>query len=90
MTNWFCRSRDTMNQVFARHVRPGSTVFTDGWGGYRDLNDEGYDAFVVVHARSYIQSYINLATGKVVVVSTNAIEGAWAHAKEHFRRINGK
>ena len=79
-----------MNVVFRTHVKKRTTVFTDGWGGYRDLNSEGYDAFVVVHAHNYQQSYINLATGKVVIVSTNMIEGAWAHAKAHFRRINGK
>ena len=79
-----------MVNIFRRHVAKGSTVFTDGWGGYRRLNDEGYDAFVVVHARTYQQLYINMTTGKVVIVSTNAIEGAWSHAKGHFRRINGK
>lgn len=79
-----------MNQVFNKHVKKGSTVFTDGWGGYRDLNTEGYEAFVVVHTHNYQQSYINLETGKVVVVTTNMIEGAWAHAKSHFRRMNGK
>ena len=79
-----------MNSVFNRHVRKRATVFTDGWGGYRELNSEGYDAFVVVHARKYQQTYINKASGKVVIVTTNMIEGAWAHAKAHFRRINGK
>lgn len=85
-----CRSRETMNKVFEKHVKKGTTVFTDGWGGYRDLNSQGYDAFVVVHTYAYQQCYINIATGKVVVVTTNMIEGAWAHAKAHFRRINGK
>lgn len=79
-----------MNKIFQRHVQRGSTVFTDGWGGYRDLNTLGFDAFVVVHTRNYIQSYLNVVTGKVVIVTTNAIEGAWAHAKSHFRRIHGK
>lgn len=86
----YYRSRETMNAVFNRHVKKKSTVFTDGWGGYRDLNSEGYEAFVVVHAHTYQQTYINLSTKKVVIVTTNMIEGAWAHAKAHFRRINGK
>lgn len=79
-----------MVEIFERHVAKGSIVFTDGWGGYRQLNAVGYEAYVVVHAHSYQQTYINLNTGKVVIVSTNTIEGAWAHAKAHFRRINGK
>lgn len=79
-----------MTQIFIRHVEKGSKVFTDAWGGYRQLNELGYEAFVVVHSRNYQQSYINMVTGEVVIVTTNAIEGAWAHAKAHFRRINGK
>ena len=79
-----------MIKIFGRHVKKGTTVFVDGWGGYRHLNDEGYDAFVVVHARTYQQVYINMSSGKIVIVTTNAIEGAWAHAKAHFRRMNGK
>ena len=77
-------------EIFQRHVKKGSKVFTDAWGGYRQLNAQGYEAYVVVHSRNYQQSYINMVTGEVVIVTTNAIEGAWAHAKAHFRRINGK
>ena len=79
-----------MIEIFQRHVQKRIKVFTDAWGGYRQLNAEGYEAYVLVHSRNYQQSYINMVTGEVVIVSTNAIEGAWAHAKAHFHRINGK
>ena len=33
--------------------------------------------------------YENVNNGDKVEVHTNRIEGAWKHAKQHFRKING-
>ena len=32
------------------------------------------------------KTYINTATGEIVTVHTNHIEGAWKHAKSHFKK----
>lgn len=79
------RKTETLKVLIERHVKPGSRIFTDGWRGYGFLEESGYDHFVVNHTTTFKQSYHNTVTGEVVQCHTNQIEGAWAHAKKHFR-----
>jgi len=83
------RSRSTLLPIIKRHVAPGSTIYSDGWSAYCDLNNEGYRHFTVVHKYTFKSFYKNVETGAVVEVHTNRIEGAWRHAKTHFRKISG-
>lgn len=41
------RSKPTMNSIFTEHVKPGSTVFSDLWGGYNDLNSLGFNHIAI-------------------------------------------
>ena len=43
----------------------------------------------MLHKYSFKRLYKNVATGVEEVVCTNQIEGAWKHAKDHFRRMSG-
>ena len=83
------RKRETLLRVIQRHVAPGSTIFSDGWAAYTDLNDMGYTHFSVVHKKAFKTTYENPVTNEKIEVHTNTIEGAWKHAKDHFRKING-
>ena len=47
-------------------MKPGTRIFTDGWAGYRCLNQEGYKHFSVINKTNYKQTYINSVTGEVV------------------------
>lgn len=42
-----------------------------------------------MHKYSFKKVYINQETRKEVEINTNRIEGAWKHAKDHFRRMSG-
>jgi len=83
------RNKVTLLKLIADNVKQGSTIYIDGWAAYKSLNDMGFRHFVVEHKHAFKTSYVNEQTGEIEVVHTNTIEGAWKHAKEHVRRING-
>jgi transposase-like protein len=61
------RSSDTLSQHILNHVHPGSTVMTDQWRGYVDLQALGYNHLTVNHS----QNYVDPDTG----ACTNTAEG---------------
>ena len=81
------RSADTLLPIIQKHVSPGSTIYTDGWRGYANLPNIGlgYKHYLVNHSNTFKAVYENAETGDIVNVDTNKIEGAWSHAKKHFR-----
>jgi transposase-like protein len=83
------RSQATLLPIIQRHVQLGSTIYSDGWSAYCDLNEVDYNHFSVIHKRAFKKQYKHVRTGKIVDVQTNRIEGAWKHAKDHFRKMSG-
>ncbi|XP_045191303.2 uncharacterized protein LOC123548134 [Mercenaria mercenaria] len=83
------RTKETLIPLIQRHVAPGSTIYSDGWSAYLDLNTLGYRHFTILHKYAFKKAYKNVETGDITYVHTNRIEGAWKHAKDHFRRIVG-
>ncbi|GFR94874.1 mitotic-spindle organizing protein 2A [Elysia marginata] len=70
-------------------MEPGSHIFSDGWASYCNLNSYGFEHFTVVHKTQFKQIYVHQETDERVEAHTNKIEGAWAHAKQHFKKIYG-
>lgn len=83
------RTANTLLPLIQRHVEPGSTIYSDGWSAYMDLNSLGYNHFTVIHKYSFKKTYKNTLTEEIITVHTNRIEGAWKHAKDHFKRMSG-
>lgn len=83
------RSEETLVPIIERHVETGSTIYSDGWSAYCGLNELGYNHFTVLHKYSFKKVYIHQETREEVEIHTNRIEGAWKHAKDHFRRMSG-
>ena len=71
------RRAETLIPIIQKFVRPGSTVFSDQWAAYRQLNQLGYHHATVNHS----QNFIDPTTG----TCTNAIEAYWSRAKRHVR-----
>jgi len=84
-----CRPEEVLVCLIDIHVEKGSRLFTDGWAAYGKLNECGYEHFTVIHSCQFTRKYVNRETGQEVVCHINNVEGAWAHAKKHFRSING-
>ena len=83
------RDKATLLPIILKYVKKGSIILSDSWGAYFDLNELNYKHFSCSHKSSFEQKYVNKTTGKTISINTNSIEGAWAHAKHHFKTIYG-
>jgi transposase len=68
------RTKPAMQRIILETVIPGSTLSTDEFGGYKDIDKSGYRHIKVNHGAG---EYVNPITG----AGTNAIEGFWRHLK---------
>ena len=85
------QTKDVLVPLITKYIKKGSPIFSDGWASYCDLNgltDYQYEHFTVIHKQAFYKKYKNVVTGEIIVVHTNTIEGAWAHAKKHFKNIS--
>lgn len=73
------RTKHAMRGVILENIIPGSTISTDEFGGYKDIDKSGYRHVTVNHKSG---QYVNSKTG----ASVNSIEGFWSQLK---RSING-
>ena len=73
--------------LIQHHIVPGSTIYSDEWSAYCDLNSLGYKHFTVLHKYSFKKVYVDETTNETVFCHNNTIEGAWKHAKDHFRKM---
>lgn len=48
------RRSETLLGIIQYHIPAGSTVVTDGWGGYRGLTQQGYLHMVVNHQQNFV------------------------------------
>ena len=83
------RDAATVLPSIQQNVTPGSTVITDGWAAYVGLGLLGYTHYVVEHKHAFSCQCRDQITGELLTVHTNRIEGAWKHAKDYFKRMNG-
>ena len=82
------RTKDTLLPLIKQHNAP-TWKYSEGRSAYCDFNIIGYKHFTVLHKYSFKKVYINQAMNERVVCHTNEFEGAWKHAKEHFKRMSG-
>ena len=81
------KDRSEATLIVERHVQPGSSIYSDGWSAYCDLNNKGYRHFTVLH--KYAFKKVDVNEEEEVTVHTNSIKGAWKHAKSHFQKMSG-
>jgi transposase len=62
----------TFQALVKEHVETGSTVYTDGWHGYRGLDNSGFSHKLINHDKEFASSNGN---------HTNSIEGYWRLSK---------
>jgi transposase-like protein len=65
-------SKKTLQTIVENTVQPGTTVHTDEWPGYQDLDDAGYNHRVINHSEGqYVMGSIH----------TQTIDGFWGNFK---------
>ena len=57
--------------LIQKHIEKGSSIFSDGWSAYYNLNDRGYDRFTVLHKFSFRKMCVHKLTNEQKVVNTN-------------------
>lgn len=71
-------SMEVLQPIIHQFVKDGSTLVSDGWGGYNGLS-EFYNHEVVIHSQ---EEYVNEKG-----FHTNSIEGFWSHLKRGIKGI---
>ena len=51
------RDAATLIPIILKHVEQGSTIYSDAWGAYNDLNDLGFRHFTVVNKYHFKKEY---------------------------------
>lgn len=69
-------SQDSIIPIIKERVIHGSTIYSDGFGGYAPLRSIGYKHHIVYHAHTFASSY---------GVHTNGIESFWRYLRHFFR-----
>jgi transposase-like protein len=70
------RCADTLRDIIARRVRPGSIVHTDLWRGYFNIEDLGVMHETVDHSLH--------SKDPIAGIHTNTIEGTWSGLKHRI------
>jgi hypothetical protein len=68
------RTRETLFPLIVRHVRQGTTIYSDSARVYSALTDLGYNHYTVNHS---IGEFMNYSTG----CTTNRVEAFWQQIK---------
>lgn len=72
------RSAQTLEEVILRNVEIGTTIITDKWRGYINLNAKGYIHKTINHSENFVdQNYRSINTQK--------IESRWCAFKRFLR-----
>lgn len=72
------RDAETLRQLIQKHVKPGTTLVTDGWKAYANIGDYNYDHYTVVHDYNFVDP----ATG----ANTQTIESSWRSVRRKLSK----
>ena len=76
------RNESTLLPIIQNYVAPGTTIITDKWKAYINLQNHGYVHLDVNHS----QNFVDPESG----AHTNRIEGTWTHVKNRAQRRGGR
>ena len=75
------RDQRTLEDIILKYIRQGSVIHSDGWRGYNNLSNLGYEHKVVIHKNQFVTEE---------GVHTNRIESLWGAFKRKYRSITNK
>lgn len=82
---------ETLHGLIKQHVVPGSTIYTDAWKGYSNIDQFCYRHLIAEHKSSFERIYGDSVSGggRPRKFTANSVAGAWMQVKRHFRAVNG-
>jgi transposase-like protein len=73
---------ETLMAVIDASIEPGTTVISDCWGAYRDIDAQGYTHYTVNHSIGFVDQRTS--------AHKNTIESTWRHVKAYLSPYNRK
>ena len=73
------RDKATLIPIIQQYIKPGSTIYSDGWSAYEGLTDVGYKHGVVIHKENFLNPDDK-------GIHTQKIERLWRDLKEWVKR----
>lgn len=77
------RDAATLLPIIQQHVRPGTTIWSDEWAAYRNVQQ--LPSVTQHQTVNHSIEFVNPATG----VQTQSIESYWNRVKTKFKRMKG-
>ena len=71
------RDANTLLKLIQKHVQPNTTLFTDLWKGYNNLNENGFQHMCVNHSLQFVTDE---------GVNTNKIKSQWRPVRQRLAR----
>lgn len=72
------RKAETLKEVLLRRVEPGTTINSDSWKGYKNLEEMGFQHFRVNHTTNFVNP-------SLPEIHTQKIESTWNSLKKMFK-----
>ena len=69
------RDKNTLHKVIWRYIKIGSIIYTDSWGGYKDI-EEYFKHHIINHSKEFVNGKIH----------TQSIEATHSAARRTFRK----
>lgn len=73
------RDNKTLLEVILRNVEKETTIITDEWKGYKDLEQQTYKHLKVNHSKGFVNPYTNQ--------HTNTIESTWGKVSKNLKKL---
>jgi transposase-like protein len=70
------RTADTLMTVINAWIKPGTTIISDCWSAYRNLDAQGYTHRTINHTIAFVNEEGD---------HTNTIESKWGHVKAYLK-----
>lgn len=70
------RKSEVLIPLIKKIIAPGTTIISDDWKAYSNLEQLGYHHLTVNHSKNF--------TDPITGANTNLIEGLWAHLRKSF------
>ena len=82
------RTKEVLHGIIKANVERGTTIYTDQWGGYEGLQDEGYTHKTINHSRRF--SRVEIDGTKATKITTNHIERVWVELRKTMKHMDKK